>query len=75
MVCRYDGDFFVPIIRLDLFEKHGIPLPNTWEDVVEAAMYFNGTDLNDDGVADDYGICHFPRLGAGKCWCCFVALG
>ena len=62
----YDGDFFVPIIRLDLLEKFNKPLPNTWEEVVELAQFFNGTDLNDDGIADDYGFCHFPRQGAGE---------
>ena len=62
----YDGDFFVPIIRLDLLEKFNKPLPNTWEEVVELAQFFNGTDLNDDGNADDYGFCHFPRQGAGE---------
>lgn len=59
------GDFFVPIIRLDLLEKHNLSLPNTWEEVAEYAAYFNGTDLNDDGDPNDYGFCHFPRLGAG----------
>jgi hypothetical protein len=61
----YDGDFFVPIIRLDLLEKYNFSLPNTWEEVVALATFFNGTDLNEDGVADDFGFCHFPRLGAG----------
>jgi len=60
----YDGDFFVPIIRLDLLEQHGKALPNTWDEVVELAKFFNGTDLNDDGEPD-YGICHFPRVGGG----------
>lgn len=60
----YDGDFFVPIIRLDLLEKYQLPLPNTWDEVVEYARIFNNTDLNDDGEPD-YGFCHFPRLGAG----------
>jgi hypothetical protein len=61
----YDGDFFVPVVRLDLLEKFEKPLPNTWAEVVELVKFFNGTDLNDDGVEDDYGFCHFPRLGAG----------
>lgn len=61
----YDGDFFVPVIRLDLLEKHNLPLPNSWEEVAEYVKFFNGTDLNDDGIADDFGFCHFPRLGAG----------
>jgi len=61
----YDGDFFVPIIRLDLLEKYDKPLPNTWEEVLDLAVFFNGMDLNDDGEDGDYGFCHFPRLGAG----------
>jgi Bacterial extracellular solute-binding protein len=59
----YDGDFFVPVVRMDLLEKHGLPLPNSWEEVVQYASFFNGTDLNDDGDEDDFGFCHFPRLG------------
>ena len=61
----YDGDFFVPIIRIDLLEKYDKSLPNTWEEVMELAVFFNGMDLNDDGEDGDYGFCHFPRLGAG----------
>lgn len=60
----YDGDFFVPIIRLDLLEEYNKPLPNTWEEVMELAVFFHGKDLNEDGEGD-FGFCHFPRLGAG----------
>lgn len=60
-----DGDFFVPIIRLDLLERDGKALPHTWEDVVELAAYYNGTDLNDDGIEDDFGFCIYPRTGSG----------
>ena len=59
----YDGDFFVPIVRLDLLEKHNLPLPNSWEELAEYANFFNNTDLNDDGEPD-FGICHFPATGA-----------
>ena len=52
----YDGDFFVPVVRLDLLEKYGKPLPNTWEEVAELAVFFNGKDLNDDGIDGDYGF-------------------
>jgi len=63
----YDGDFFVPVIRVDLLEKHDLPLPNSWEELVEYANFFNGTDLNDDGETDnDFGFCHFPATGAGS---------
>ena len=33
----YDGDFFVPIIRLDLLERDNLPLPNTWDEVLALA--------------------------------------
>lgn len=53
------------LVRLDLLEKYDLPLPNTWEEVVTYAKFFNGTDLNDDGDPNDFGFCHFPRVGAG----------
>jgi hypothetical protein len=59
-----DGDFFVPLVRIDLLERDKKPLPHTWEDVVELAKFYHGTDLNDDGTAD-YGICIYPRTGSG----------
>jgi len=60
-----DGDFFVPVVRIDLLEKHGIALPHTWDDLMEIAKKFNSTDTNDDGVADDFGFCIYPRTGSG----------
>ena len=60
-----DGDFFVPLVRIDLLERDGFALPHTWEDVVKLAKFYNGTDLNDDGKADDYGFCIYPRTGSG----------
>ena len=60
-----DGDFFVPVVRIDLLERDGIALPHTWDDLVEVAKYYNGTDLNDDGIADDFGFCIYPRTGSG----------
>jgi len=62
----FDGDFFVPIVRLDLLEKHRVPLPNTWHETVEIARFFHGRDLNDDGTPD-FGLCHFPRVD-GDFW-------
>mgnify|MGYP000063307381 CR=1 FL=1 len=62
----FDADPFVPIIRLDLLEKHGFALPNTWQELVDFVTFINGTDINDDGDAsNDWGICHFPRFGSG----------
>eukprot|EP00571_Detonula_confervacea_P002410 CAMPEP_0172315400 /NCGR_PEP_ID=MMETSP1058-20130122/25061_1 /TAXON_ID=83371 /ORGANISM="Detonula confervacea, Strain CCMP 353" /LENGTH=1336 /DNA_ID=CAMNT_0013029473 /DNA_START=176 /DNA_END=4186 /DNA_ORIENTATION=+ len=60
-----DGDFFVPIVRIDLLERDGKPLPHTWEDLVELAKFYNGTDLNDDGNDDGVGLCIYPRTGSG----------
>ena len=31
---------------------------STWPSII-------GTDLNDDGIADDYGFCIYPRTGSG----------
>lgn len=64
-ILMADGDYFVPIIRLDLLQRDKKPLPHTWEDVVNLAKFYNGTDLNDDGVADDFGFCIYPRTGSG----------
>jgi serine/threonine protein kinase/ABC-type glycerol-3-phosphate transport system substrate-binding protein len=60
-----DGDFFVPVVRIDLLEREGLPLPHTWDDLVEIAQRFNGTDLNDDDDPNDFGFCIYPRTGSG----------
>jgi len=61
-----DGDFFTPVIRIDLLERDGLPMPHTWDDLVEIARFYNGTDLNDDGEShDDWGFCIYPRTGSG----------
>ncbi|KAL3912259.1 MAG: hypothetical protein SGILL_006953 [Bacillariaceae sp.] len=61
----YDGDMLVPLIRIDLLEQYDIPMPNTWEEMVDVVKFFHGKDINDDGEPD-YGLCHFPREGAGS---------
>jgi len=55
-----DGDFFVPLVRIDLVERDDKPMPHTWEDVMEIAKFYNGTDLNENGVADNFGFCIDP---------------
>ncbi len=60
-----DGDFFVPVVRIDLLERDNKPLPQTWDDLVDLVQHYNGTDLNDDGIADDFGLCIYPRTGSG----------
>lgn len=59
-----DGDFFLPVVRIDLLERDGRPIPHTWEDLVELANFYNGTDLNEDGE-EDFGFCIYPRTGSG----------
>ena len=61
-----DGDFFTPVIRIDLLERDGLALPQTWDDLVQIARFYNGTDLNDDGeTRDDWGFCIYPKTGSG----------
>jgi hypothetical protein len=42
----YDGDFFVPLIRLDLLEQYDFAMPNTWDELLVIAKFFHGKDLN-----------------------------
>mmetsp|Transcript_5419 Transcript_5419/g.7092 ORF Transcript_5419/g.7092 Transcript_5419/m.7092 type:complete len:986 (+) Transcript_5419:173-3130(+) len=60
-----DGDFFVPVVRIDLLERDGLPLPHTWDDLIDIAKRYDGADLNDNGVADGHGFCIYPRTGSG----------
>jgi len=41
-----DGDVHMLVYRSDLFEEHGIKVPETWSEYVEAARYF--TEETDD---------------------------
>ena len=50
------------VVRQDLFTQHGMSTPETIEELVTAAEYFHGTDLNGDGTPD-YGFC-----GKVHCW-------
>eukprot|EP00798_Chlamydomonas_sp_ICE-L_P011267 gene11267-18894_t len=43
--------------RLDLFEKYNLTVPVTWEDALEIAQRFNGTDFDGDGEPD-YAHCY-----------------
>ncbi|EFJ41631.1 hypothetical protein VOLCADRAFT_98382 [Volvox carteri f. nagariensis] len=43
--------------RTDLFEAAGRQPPRTWQEALETAAHFNGSDLDGDGQANDYGIC------------------
>jgi multiple sugar transport system substrate-binding protein len=63
-VIPLDGDFHMVYYRTDLFEEAGITPPRTWEEYLEAAAQFHGTDLNGDGEAD-YGSC-IPKVRGGQ---------
>lgn len=45
--------------RRDFFDARGIPVPATWEEVVEIAERYNGTDLDGSGRGA-WGFC-MPR--------------
>jgi multiple sugar transport system substrate-binding protein len=63
-VIPLDGDFHMVYYRTDLFEDAGMTPPRTWEEYLEAAAMFNGTDLNGDAEAD-YGSC-IPKVRGGQ---------
>ncbi|KAG2438360.1 hypothetical protein HYH02_010816 [Chlamydomonas schloesseri] len=41
----------------DLFSAAGLRPPRTWDEAIAIARRFNGTDLDGDGAANDYGMC------------------
>ncbi|KAG2488551.1 hypothetical protein HYH03_012870 [Edaphochlamys debaryana] len=43
--------------RTDVFEAAGLQPPRTWEEAMAAAARLNGTDLDGDGRANDWGVC------------------
>lgn len=63
-VVPLDGDMHTVYYRTDLFEEAGITPPRTWEEYLDAAATFNGTDLNGDGETD-YGSC-IPKVRGGQ---------
>jgi multiple sugar transport system substrate-binding protein len=44
-----DGDFLTMFYRRDLFEEHGIQVPRTWNEYIDAAKYFHGKPLGRHG--------------------------
>lgn len=63
-VIPLDGDFHMVYYRTDLFADAGMTPPRTWEEYIDAAAKFNGTDLNGDGETD-YGSC-IPKVRGGQ---------
>ena len=53
-----DGDVIVMLYRKDLVEDVGLPTPRSWQDVLDILEYYQGKDIDGDGVAD-FGNC-FP---------------
>jgi multiple sugar transport system substrate-binding protein len=58
-----DGDFHMVYYRTDLLSKDGFNPPETWEDYLKIAAFYNGKDLNGDGKPD-YGSCISKQRGA-----------
>ena len=43
---------FMMFVRKDILEATGLPIPNTWNELLVVAAALNGTDMNGDGVPD-----------------------
>jgi multiple sugar transport system substrate-binding protein len=52
-----DGDYHMFNYRSDLLESWGEVPPTTMAEMVELAVKYNGTDMNEDGEPD-FGFCH-----------------
>ena len=63
LVLPLAGDFMALMYRVDYFEAHGKTVPRTSEEYAQVAQYFDGKDMDGDGVPD-YGSC-FQRTGFG----------
>ena len=51
-----DGDVIYMLYRKDLVEDIGLPTPRSWDDVALILDYYEGKDIDGDGVPD-YGNC------------------
>eukprot|EP01097_Dermamoeba_algensis_P008669 TRINITY_DN5871_c0_g1_i1.p1 TRINITY_DN5871_c0_g1~~TRINITY_DN5871_c0_g1_i1.p1 ORF type:complete len:458 (+),score=72.77 TRINITY_DN5871_c0_g1_i1:2-1375(+) len=51
-----DGQVVVGYYREDLLSRANFSSPRTWDDVIDIARHFHGTDLNGDGRPDP-GLC------------------
>lgn len=59
----FDGDVLMLVYRRDLFEKHGIKVPETWSEFNEVARYF--TEETDDV---DHGVATYGKRGFSYGW-------
>lgn len=71
-LCSYDQRVYLVPVDLDMMYVHyredlrvdaSLPVPNTWERVLEFAKHYHNTDLNNDGTPD-FGLC-FPTMEGG----------
>lgn len=71
-LCSYDQRVYLVPVDLDMMYVHyredlrvdaSLPVPNTWEKVLEFAKHYHNTDLNGDGTPD-FGLC-FPTMEGG----------
>ena len=58
-----DGDFQMLYYRKDLFQENNMQPPESWDDYLKAAAFFNGKDLNGDGTPD-FGSCISKKRAA-----------
>jgi hypothetical protein len=52
-----DGDTLLLYYRKDLFQKHKLRVPQTWDDMLAISRQMNSTDTNGDGQPDLFGAC------------------
>ena len=64
----FAGESGFLMYRKDLFDKYGISVPATYDEVLEVAKFFHNKDLNGDGKGDIDGIAFRGRRGWGMNW-------
>jgi multiple sugar transport system substrate-binding protein len=61
MLCAHvkqlDGDMLLLYYRRDLFQRYGLAVPQTWDDMLALVKRMNGTDADGDGQPELYGAC------------------
>jgi len=73
MAVILDGDQQLVYYRADLFDEQGFPAPKTWNDYIAYAQFFDGKDLNGDGIDGDYGSC-FAKTKGGIAYNMFFSM-
>ena len=73
LVLPLAGDFMTLMYRVDYFDTHGKTVPRTSEEYAQLAQYFDGKDLDGDGVPDYGSCCQRTGFGAQGIFETFVA--